>query len=284
MEIVISDQRVFLFNDQITRQAAEFKAREKKMVAFDAISKVGSFLSHPKDDEFELLYHEHHYQPFWHVIAIARYLYDRDTEYKVATGGPEVQSVTDQSKCYEAVKGRISISVTEHCIQEEEVEVYIDAVTGKSQPQLASYLPFNPKQITEKLNKMIDKDSILVPPQMRASAIIRDILSKMIKKIQADKIHEETIQVPSVDLYYHPVFAFQYRWKPKGKEAIVEIDALTGSVRGGNRIFREYLGKILDMDFLFDLGADAAGLLFPGGSIVVKAAKKYIDIRKDKNK
>lgn len=31
---------------------------------------------------------------------------------------------------------------------------------------------------------------------------------------------------------------------------------------------------------LFDLGADAAGMLIPGGNIAVKIAKKYIDTRK----
>ena len=284
MEIVISDQRIFLFANQLTPQVAEFKAWEKKIVAFDAISKFGSFLTHPKDDNFELIYKEHRYQPFWHIVAQAQYIYDRNTEYQVKTGGAEVKSVSYLTKKYEATAGHINISVTEHCLQEEEVEVFIDAVTGKNQPELANYLPFCPEQIAKKLEKKVPKDSILVPPQMRASAIIRDILSKMIRGIQADKIQEETIKVPTVDLYYHPIYAFQYRWKSKGKEGIVEIDALTSAVKGGNRVFREYLGKALDTDFLFDLGADAAGLLFPGGSIVIKAAKKYIDIRKAKNK
>ena len=284
MEIIISDQRMFLFADQLTPQAAEFKASEKKIVAFDAISKFGSFLTHPKDNNFELIYKEHRYQPFWHIIARAYYSYDRNSEYQVKTAGPEVKSVSYLTKKYEATAGQINISVTEHCLQEEEVEVFNDAVTGKNQPELAMYLPFCPEQVAEKLEKKVPKDSILVPPQMRASAIIRDIISKMIKGIQADKIQEETIKVSTVDLYYHPIYAFQYRWKSKGKEGIVEIDALTGAVKGGNRVFREYLGKVLDMDFLFDLGADAAGLLFPGGSIVIKAAKKYVDIRKAKNK
>jgi hypothetical protein len=284
MEVIISDQRIFLFANQLTPQAAEFKAWEKKIIAFDAISKFGSFLTHPKDDDFELTYREHRYQPFWHIVAQAQYIYDRNTEYKVKTGGPEVKSVSYMTKKYEAATGYINIPVIEHCLQQEEAEVYIDAVTGKNQPELASYLPFNPEQVTEKLEKKVPKDSILVPPQMRASGVIRDILSRMIKGIQADKIHEETIKVSTVDLYYHPIYAFQYRWKSKGKEGIVEIDALTSVVKGGNRVFREYLGKVLDMDFLFDLGADAAGLLLPGGSIAVKAAKKYIDIRKAKNK
>ena len=224
------------------------------------------------------------YQPFWHIVAQAQYIYDRNTEYQVKTTGPEVKSVSCLTKKYGAAAGHINIPVTEHCLQEEEVEVFIDAVTGKNQPELASYLPFSPEQVAENLEKKVPKDTILVPPQMRASAIIRDILSKMIKGIQADKIQEETIKVLTVDLYYHPIYAFQYRWNSKGKEGIVEIDALTGAVKSGNRVFREYLGKVLDMDFLFDLGADAAGLLFPGGSIVVKAAKKYVDIRKANNK
>jgi hypothetical protein len=61
---------------------------------------------------------------------------------------------------------------------------------------------------------------------------------------------------------------------------LIEVDGLTGDVTAGNRTFNEYLGKVLDLNFLFDLGADAAGLLIPGGSIAVKVAKKYIDTKK----
>ena len=99
----------------------------------------------------------------------------------------------------------------------------------------------------------------------------------MIKGIQADVIHEEKVEVTTVDLVYRPVYAFQYRWKSKNKEAIVEVDAATGIVSTGNRTFREYFGKVLDQNFLFDIGTDAAGMILPGGSIAVKIAKKYID-------
>ena len=109
---------------------------------------------------------------------------------------------------------------------------------------------------------------------------MRDSLSKMIKGIQADTILEESVEVTCVDLYYHPIYAYQYRWKSKAKEAILEIDALTGSVSIGNRTFNEYLGKVLDQSFLFDIGADAVGIIVPGGSVAVKLAKKYIDKRR----
>jgi hypothetical protein len=281
MDITIADQRILLFDNQITFEDAEHKAWEKKMSVFDTFSQVGSFLSRPKDEDFEVVYKELRYQPFWHVNAKAKYVYDRNSEYQIATGGPEVKSVTFESKEFEVINGHMHASVTEHCIQEEQDEVFIDGVTGKNNPELKKYLSLSPRQAKGDLGKEVSKDAILVPPQTRVSAIMREALSKMIKGIQADKILEETIEVPCVDLYYHPIYAFQYKWRSKNKEAILEMDGLTGEIRSGNRVFREYIGKVLDQNFLFDLGADAAGLLIPGGSIAVKVAKKYIDNRKN---
>lgn len=280
MDIRVADQRILLFADQISAEDAKQLSWEKKTSAFDAISKVTSFLSRPKDDDFELLYSEHRYQPFWHVIAKARYVYDRTAQYQIAPNGSEVKSVTLEKTDYVVTNGHLHVSVMEHCSQDEQDEVYVDGVTGKNNPELASYLSLSPKVATEKLEKLITKGSIVVPPQARVSAIMRDALSKMIKGIQADKILEEQVEVECVDLYYRPVFAFQYKWKSKNKIAIVEIDGVTGAVGSGNRTFNEYLGKVLDKDFLFDLGADAAGMLIPGGNIAVKVAKRYIDKKK----
>ncbi len=280
MDIRVADQRILLFADQISADDAKQLSWEKKTSAFDALSKMTSFLSRPKDDDFELLYSEHRYQPFWHVIAKARYVYDRTAQYQIAPNGSEVQSVTLEKTDYVVTNGHLHVSVMEHCSQDEQDEVYVDGVTGKNNPDLASYLSLSPKVATDKLEKLITKGSIVVPPQARVSAIMRDALSKMIKGIQADKILEEQVEVECVDLYYRPVFAFQYKWKSKNKVAIVEIDGVTGAVGSGNRTFNEYLGKVLDKDFLFDLGADAAGVLIPGGSIAVKVAKRYIDKKK----
>ena len=280
MDIRVADQRILLFADQVSAEDAKQLSWEKKTSAFDALSKMTSFLSRPKDDDFELLYSEHRYQPFWHVIAKAKYVYDRTAQYQIAPNGNEVQSVTLEKTDYVVTNGHIHVSVMEHCNQDEQDEVYVDGVTGKNNPELASYLSLSPKVATDKLEKLVTKGSIVVPPQARVSAIMRDALSKMIKGIQADKILEEQVEVQCVDLYYHPVYAFQYKWKSKNKVAIVEIDGVTGAVGSGNRTFNEYLGKVLDKDFLFDLGADAAGMLIPGGNIAVKVAKRYIDKKK----
>jgi hypothetical protein len=76
------------------------------------------------------------------------------------------------------------------------------------------------------------------------------------------------------------MYAYKFLGKSKQKEAILEVDGLTGECQTGSRLFKEYLGKVLERDFLFDIGADAVGMFVPGGSIAVKAAKRYMDTRK----
>ena len=149
--------------------------------------------------------------------------------------------------------------------------------------ELKRYADLSPETISGELEKSVPEGSILVPPHTKVSAIMRDSLSKMIKGIQADTIFEESVEVATVDLVYHPIYAYQYRWKSKAVEAILEIDAVTGDVSVGSRTFNEYLGRVLDRNFLFDIGADAAGIFVPGGSVAVKLAKKYIDSKHEKN-
>lgn len=280
MKIDVAKQRILLLKDQMSPADAEKKAWEKKTNAFDAISKVTGFFSRPKDDDFELTYKEHRYQPFWHVLAKARYVYDRNVTYQVSVGGKEVRSVTFLSTDYEETNGHIHVPVVEHCVQDEQDEVFIDGVSAKHVPDLALYIKKPFTEVAGKIEKLIPKDSILVPPSARVSAIMRDSLSKMIKGIQADTILEEHVEVSAIELWYRPVYAFQFAWKSKGKDGIVEVDGVTGTIASGSRIFREYLGKVLDQDFLFDIGADAAGIFIPGGSIAVKAAKKYLEKKK----
>lgn len=280
MEIKVADQRILLFPPQVSESDAKQKSWDKKTSAFDTFSKVASFITRPKDEDFELMYSESRFEPFWHVVAHATYVYDRSATYQVGVTGTEVQSVTLYNQKHSVTNNHIHTTVTEHCKQELADEVFINGVTGENTPEYAKYLSLSPTVVSGELAKAAPEGSIFVPPQTRVSAIMRDSLSKMIKGIQADTIHEETVEVTCVDLYYRPVYAFQYLWKSKNKQGILEIDGLTGSIASGNRIFREYLGKVLDRNFLFEVGADAAGLLVPGGTIAVKVAKQYIDSKK----
>ena len=67
----------------------------------------------------------------------------------------------------------------------------------------------------------------------------------------------------------------RYKWQQK--EAVVEVDAVTGETRVGGATFEAYIGKLVDRDFLLDAGAEAANMFIPGVNlariIVVKGLK-----------
>ena len=128
----------------------------------------------------------------------------------------------------------------------------------------------------------ISENIIVVPPQARASAIVREVLIGMIKSVTADRILEDTVEVRRVDLYYRPVYAFQYRWVSKEKEAVLAYDGVTGELEAGSKTFQQYVGKILEPDFLFDVGVETIDLFVPGGGIAIKIAKKGIDAARKK--
>ncbi|MFZ2804065.1 MAG: hypothetical protein WA001_02475 [Patescibacteria group bacterium] len=280
MQIEVANQRILLLKDQMTMQEAKDKAWDKKRMAFDALSKVTSLLSKPKEQDFALTYSEHRYEPFWHVVTKARYEYTRTTQYTVPVSGSEVKTVTVNDKTHDVLGGRIHLPVLEYCLQEDLDENIIDGITGKHAPELRRYMSMTPFEVRGQLKDEVSPDAILLPPQARVSAIMRDSLAKMIKGIQADTILAEQIEVTHIDLYYRPVYAFKFSWITKQKEAILEVDGLTGECRPGNRVFTEYLGKVFDQDFLFDIGGDMISTFVPGGNIAMKVAKHYIDVRK----
>jgi hypothetical protein len=118
---------------------------------------------------------------------------------------------------------------------------------------------------------------VVVPPEARASMVVRDVISTAIGKIDADKVLEETVRVEAVDLYYRPVHAFRYR--RAGKEAVVEFDAVTGEVKVGGATFEHFMGKVLEPQFLLDVGAEALNAFLPGANIAKMMFVKGMELR-----
>jgi hypothetical protein len=279
MEITVAEERAWLLKEQLTMDHAEGRAWSRKMDAFGKVAKVTSMLQRPKDDDFQLIYKEHRYEPFWHIIGNARYIYERNRQYNLAVGGPMVQQVTINNTDFIAKNGVISLSGLEHCRELYQEDVIIEGITGQPRPELTTYFKYEKVEIPkDQLDEFAPAGVVVVPPQAKSSAIVHTILAKMVKSLEADKIIEDRVTVETVDLYYHPVYAFQYRWLSKDKEAVLEYDGLTGELRSNGQIFRQYVGKMLDPAFLFDIGVDTVDLLVPGGGIAVKLARKGIGV------
>jgi hypothetical protein len=240
----------------------------------------GALLQRPKADDIVLLDSQRRLEPFWHVSCRARYVYDRSRDYVVPASGSEVREVTVHGETYAVAEaGRtaraFTIPAIEHCRDEFAHEVHVDAVTGAP-------VADGPAVITGPRTDVVDPatlaadGTVVVAPEHRASYVIRQLLSEMLKPVQADQVEEESLTLERTDLYYRPTWAFEFHWKPKDRRGVIELDAITGELRQANALLPQ-LTRIVSRDALFDIGADTVGLLVPGGSIAVKVARAALD-------
>jgi hypothetical protein len=271
MEIAVADERAYWIKEILTLEQAQGRAWAKKADAFGTIAR---FLQRPKDAEIELTYSEKRYEPFWHVVCHARYIYDRERKYTIHVEGTEVKALTIHGERYEIQEKpepHIALPATENCSEEPSREVFVDAINGDRQ-DWAGYLKYD-KVLIEDIDNFAPEGAIMVLPEVRASFVVRETLGNLMKVVQADTVHEELVEVETVDLYYRPIYAFEYLWRPKDKRAVVEFDGLTGEIRTDGKTIRQQVGKVLTKELLFDIGVDTVDLFVPGGGIAIKLVR-----------
>jgi hypothetical protein len=271
MEITIADVCAWVFREQLTIDHAEGRAWSRKVDAFGPMAKFTGLLQRARDGEFELIYKEHRYAPFWEIRCSSRYVYERKREYRVEVESPAVRRVHIDGTDYEPVDGAITVNGMEYCREEHEDTTFVDGLSNEHSPKLARYLDYDKRQVPADQLNSLGTDTVLVPPRVKASAVVRDILARLVKSLDADTVTEDRITVEAVNLYYRPVYAFEYAWKDK--TAVMEYDGLTGELRADGQVFREYANKIFDPNLLIDIGADTASMIVPGGGIGIKLVK-----------
>ncbi len=278
MDVRLAEERVLLLPDHFDMPSAEDRAGARKIDAFGTLAKMAGFLSRPRPEEFELVYKERRLQPFWSLTCTAVCAYERTREHPLRLA-PEVREATVCGAVHPVVNQAIAVTVMEACREEIRKEALFDALTGQAAPDLAAKLKY-PAAATSRdaLATLAENGTVVVPPQATASAVVRETLSGMVGRIEADRVLEETVTFDAIDLYYRPVYAFRYR--RQGKEAVVEVDGLTGEAKPGGATFETYLGKVLEPRFLVDAGVEAANLFFPGATLVKVIVAKGMEMRK----
>ncbi len=277
MNVEIAEERILVLSDKFSMEHAEGRAWSRRVEAFGAMAKMAGLLSKPKDEEFECIYRERRLQPFWRIASTAVFAYERRRDYQVAVP-PEVRSVTVAGEEKPIVDRKFSLSGLESCREELKRELFIDGLTGLQDPKLLIYMDHTAVEANaESLAATAQDRTVVVPPQARASILVRDAVAAAIVKFDADKVLEETVRLEAVDLYYRPVYAFRYR--RQGKEAVVEFDALTGEVKTAGSTFEQHLGKIMEPKFLLDVGAEAANLFIPGATVAKIVFVKGMEMR-----
>ncbi|MBN1313974.1 MAG: hypothetical protein JXA42_00840 [Anaerolineales bacterium] len=278
MEIAFSETRILSLNDTLSWDEARERAWDKKTSVFG--SGLSKFFTRPKPDEVKITYQEKRWEPFWHVVCSSLYVYERTRHYHIPIPHPEVRTVTIDEQEY--IPSGDSRSVTlvgvEKCREEKTVNRLIDAMNGEPK-EWNHYLEFESTEIPDIL-EWEPPESIIVPAKVRASTITREALSTLIKPLDADTIQQDLITIENMDLYFRPIYAFEFSWTTKEKVAVAEFDGLTGKLVTDGASIREQFSKILTPDVIFDVGVDAIDLLVPGGGIAIKLAKAAVNRKK----
>jgi len=223
----------------------------------------------------ELLATQKRWEPFWHVSCATRQVYDRTRKFSMPVTGPEVQSLTLHETDYPVTNRAIAFTAVEHCREENRQQRFFDGVSGEAQ-ELGNLIGNAHSELSDLADFAAGDNTIVVPPEIRASFVMRQVLQTMLKPVQADVIFEEVVTIEAIDLYYRPIFAFEFRWKTRDKTAVAEFDGVTGEMRNAKSL-RQQMNLPISREALFDIGADTIGMIVPGGNIAVKLVKVAID-------
>ena len=243
----------------------------------------GAFFSRSKPEELQLASVENRVEPFWLLVASSRTVYDRVGTYTVPVGS-EVKSITMLGQELPALpqpKGNPAFTLTgvEHCIQELQTRQTFDGITG-TKVDLLKYTN-SPKTEIADINTFSPEGILVIPPQVKANAVVRQITTEVLQPVKnAQTIHEERLNIETVDLNFRPVYAFEYEWAAKNKRVVIEFDPLTGEMHTGGKRWSDQIKGMLTRDLIFDITADAFGTVVPGGSIAVKLVKAVVDRNK----
>ncbi len=280
MEISLAEERAYYFVPQISIEVARDRIEKKKTTLVAGM--FGNLISRPNPNEILVVSTENRLEPYWVVTAASRTAYDRQQVYTVPIKGEEVREVTLLGqKLTVGSKGNPSLTLNaiEHCVDERRLTRFFDGLTGQKD-DMSRFQSFTKSAITD-LGEFAPDGMLVVPPQMRATAIIRQVLGEVIQPVtKAQIIHEERVDIETIELNFRPVYALEYEWSTKGKRVIVEFDALLGDMRSGGKKWSDQIKGIITRDLFFDVTADAVGMLVPGGSIAVKLVKAVVDRKK----
>jgi hypothetical protein len=278
MDIQLGSERILALEVRVGEDDARQRAMDRRTSAFG--SGLSSILQRAKPDDIALTSHQLRLEPIWHVVCHARYVYERSRDYAVAASAPEVREVTILGTTYPvaetgAAARTFTIPALEHCRDESVYESYTNGVSGEPVAGAEALLAGAKHEVTDPATLAADGTAVVAPEQ-RASFVVRKALAEMLKPVQADRMLEESLVLENTDLYYRPIWGFEFDWAAKGKRGVVEIDGVTGEARTGGSLMPS-LTKIVSRDALFDIGADTVGMLVPGGGIAVKVARAALD-------
>ena len=282
MDIYLATEHAYHFIPQFNVEVARDRVEQKKVNLIAGT--LGSLFSRAKPEDLQLATVENRVEPFWLLEASSRTIYDRARTYTIPAGGAEVRSVTVMGTDFPVVpqpKGDNAFTLTgvEHCVQELKSRQTFDGITG-AKADLLKYAGAAKTEIAD-ITTFSPEGVLVIPPQVKANAVVRQVTADVVQPVQnVQTIHEERVDVETIDLNFRPIYAFEYEWAAKNKRVVIEFDPLTGEMHSGGKRWSDQIKSMVTRDLIFDITADAFGTLVPGGSIAVKLVKAVVDRKK----
>lgn len=274
MDVRIAQERAFVLHSNVTMDQAREKAWAQKLNVFGALNNL---MFRPKDDDVQITRYELRYEPFWHVTAHAELEYDTRETYALPVRNPAARQVTLElasGQMLDVRDGQITLSGVTRCRESQQREQILDGLTGEERPGFGHYLRRQLSELTS-LEQFAPPGAVVLAPEIRSSFVVRQQLSPLMKAVHADRFYVELVEVSSLALFFRPVYAFDYNWVSKQRQQSMELDGVTGDLRNTTRKIGS-TGSKLDKDLLFDIGADAVGMIVPGGNIAMKVGKMVV--------
>lgn len=222
----------------------------------------------PKLDDIEQTYSETRLEPFWYIKYVTNTDYVRVREVSLDVE-QNVKEILLGEQMLKASAGKLNLNLEERCVNKIQKNQFINAIDG-SQCDFSYYINRASKTVNE-IDELATGDNIILPPRIKASILVHEIIRASMKPIKAIEIIDQSLNIESMILFFRPVYAFEYLWKAKQKTVVFEIDAVTKEITIG-KTFKHKIGEIIQRTSLFDIGADALGLVVPGGEIAAKLA------------
>lgn len=259
----LAEPRCFVLEPVINQTQAYAQAGEHKSKVFRLdLKRVLS--GRPKDVETRLIHRR--LVPFWHVRCRSHFDFTRLRDYTITAQDSDavmltIQGTDKSGNQTEAVYrvdqtgrsgGQVKLTGIERCVKEREVTEWVDSYTQiddwperekeAHQKQLQESALQRPTPVAD-LESFAgdltldgqpmfvdDVDTILVPPLETADNVVRRVLPKVTVPIEAATIYNWSLEVFTIDLYFRPIFVFEFMHLDKDgnpvERKLEELDAL----------------------------------------------------------
>lgn len=273
-QLIIGEKGLIALSPLISSEKADKIAEENKHRGISFFSRL---IYRPKQEEIKLTRSEARYEPFWQMACEARIDFVREKSVHLDLD-ENVCELKIGDQYFKADKGKAFVNIDERCVMRKSHQLFIDAVTGESR-DFAEITGSRFSRIAS-VEEIANSDFTPIPAKIKASILVRDMIFETMKPLKAIEIIAQSLKIEKLNLCFRPVYVYEYTWEAKNQHVIFEIDAITGKVSEG-RVFGSHSeSEFLSEASLFDIGADAIGLVVPGGEIAAKIARAFIGKRK----